>query len=338
MSNTAPVPGEMREPNGDDTGLSEPDGGRLSFVLPVALGHTGRPGSDLERVTLLFESFVRCFPTAEIGAFLIITRPQDMQAVSDCVADAELGTFVHVVDETTICPELADDPDTFHEFPTRNKGWFRQQLLKLGAANHLDTDFFMTLDADVVFVKPFRAADVVRGGRSMINAQTTADFTSLFTDAVAQESARIRVDRDMRAEAILRLERTANWFYGETPVVLSTTVTRALLSYLETLHQENWCRFLIDNTPWTEFSLYFAFAEGTRLFDSFHIKGGLNSVLRMSDSLWYDATDYRLPRTLENWTWTERTDRDAVAVVVQSYLGYDVRSVRAKILQLSKTS
>ena len=91
-----------------------------------------------------------------------------------------------------ICPELAADPDTFHEFPRRNKGWYRQQLLKLGAATHVGSPFYMTLDSDVIFTNEFRPDDVIHDGRSVINVQTTEDFHALFADPTAEASVRIR--------------------------------------------------------------------------------------------------------------------------------------------------
>jgi glycosyltransferase involved in cell wall biosynthesis len=326
---------QVNSGRGDSSVLNTSFSDSLSFVLPVALSDTGRPGNDLDRIKLVLESFVRCFNINDIGTFLIITRPQDMKIVSGCLGSTGFAEFIDLVDETMVCPELSGDPDTFHDFPTHNKGWFRQQLLKLGAAKRVSSKFYMTLDSDVVFTRPFRASDLIRCGRSVINTQTAADFRLLFTDEMAEESIRIRVDRDRRAEHLLGVRRIENCFYGETPVVLSTSVVLDLLAYIESHHQESWCGWLVKNTPWTEYSLYFTFAEGLNLFDRFHIRGGFNSVLRMSDSLWYPAHDYRSPRSIENWTWTDVGVQDGVTVVVQSYLGYDTGIVRAKVLELA---
>ena len=126
------------------------------------------------------------------------------------------------------------------------------------------------------------------------------------------------------------MSRTESCFYGETPVVLSTRLVGDLLSHLEARYNQPWCQWLIDNTPWTEYSLYFTFAEGTRRFDSYHIRGGLDSVLRLSDSLWYPPEDYRVNRSLANWIWTA-PDETGIAVVAQSYLGHDPSAVRERV-------
>jgi hypothetical protein len=308
--------------------------GSLTFVLPVALAETGRPGSDLGRLTLLLETFARYFDSRDLASFLVITRPLDIARVRQHLADVG-ADFAEVRDETEVCPSLASDPPTLHSFPVLNKGWFRQQLLKLAIAREIATDFYMTLDSDVVFTRPFSAHDLIRAGHSLVNTQSREDFQLLFVDDVAEESERIRRERDERAAQLLGLTRTHRCFYGETPVVLSTTIVRALLSHLDQRNGQ-WDEWLIENIPWTEYSLYFTFAEGTDAFDRHHIRGDVDAVMRMTDSLWYGADAYRVPRDIETWTWTAEQRRDGVAVVVQSYLGYDMTAVRRKLVELSE--
>jgi len=307
---------------------------KLSFVLPVAISDTGRPGNDLGRMNLLLESFTRCFPREHLATFLVVTKPHEMALVSAALAASGASEFAEVVSETQICPELAADPDTFHEFPERNKGWYRQQLLKLGAATHVGSPFYMTLDSDVIFTNEFHPDDVIHDGRSVINVQTAEDFHALFADQTAEASVRIRTGRDRRAEELLGVTRSGTCFYGETPVVLSVDLVGRLLEHLESRHRAGWCTTLISNLDWTEYSLYFTFAEGRGLLDTFHVRGGFDSVLRMSDSLWYPASDYRTPRSIDNWTWTAAPRRDGVSVVVQSYLGYEIDTVRKKVSHL----
>jgi hypothetical protein len=83
----------------------------LSFVLPVALDQTGRPGSDLERMQLLLDSLNGRLDKQDIDAFLVITRPQDFEAVSAYVSSSAFRDVACVVNENSICVELASDPD-----------------------------------------------------------------------------------------------------------------------------------------------------------------------------------------------------------------------------------
>ena len=304
----------------------------LTFVLPVALGDTGRPGSDLERLTLLLETFSSCFDRRDLASFILISRPADLTIIRRHLV-AIGARFVELRDETEVCGSLASDPQTFHSFPVLNKGWIRQQLLKLAIARDVRTDFYMTLDADVVFTQRFGADDLIVGGRSIVNTHTSDDFSRLFTDHVAEDSTHIRRERDKRAAGLLGVTRRNSYFYGETPVVLSTALVRDLLWHLER-RGGRWDQWLIENTPWTEYSLYFTFAEGTGVLDRYHLRGDINAVLRLTDSLWYAAEAYRVPQSIGNWTWTADQRADGVTVVVQSYLGYEVAAIRRKLSEL----
>jgi hypothetical protein len=93
----------------------------------------------------------------------------------------------------------------------------------------LSSDFYMTLDSDVVFTQPFVPSDLISNGRSIVNTQTAADFMRLFTDQMADDSASIRLGRDLRAQDLLQMKRTEPWFYGETPVVLSVPLVLELV-------------------------------------------------------------------------------------------------------------
>jgi hypothetical protein len=223
----------------------------------------GGPAGDLDRLTILIDSFCRCFDGADIDEFLIIARPDEAPLFEKFLRNSPLGGIATVLDETIVCPSLSGDPDTLHDFPTPNKGWFRQQLLKLGIARCLNSAFYMTLDADVVFTQGFRPHDLISDGRSTINTQTTADFKRLFTPEVANESAQLRRDRDRRSEELLGVNRTNEYFFGETPVILSVPLARQFLSDLDQRHLEGWESWLIRNRPWTEYSLYFTYAEGS---------------------------------------------------------------------------
>ncbi|MGC1679795.1 MAG: DUF6492 family protein, partial [Pseudolabrys sp.] len=66
-----------------------------------------------------------------------------------------------VINEEDLLPALRDFP--------KCGGWYRQQLIKLAAANLVNTEFFLTLDADVILCKPLRLEDLVRSGRALLH-------------------------------------------------------------------------------------------------------------------------------------------------------------------------
>jgi len=86
--------------------------------------------------------------------------------------------------------------------------------------------------------------------------------------------------------------------------------------------------FALDGMP-----LYFLYADWRGLLHKYHSIGGPESILSLSQSPWLGLERYRDGRSLKSW----RVDRvfdpssPGVAVAVQSYLGYDVAEVRAKV-------
>jgi len=54
---------------------------KLSFVLTLALGGTGRSGNELERAAILLDSVVRHVPGKRYPGFFIVTRPGDLGVV-----------------------------------------------------------------------------------------------------------------------------------------------------------------------------------------------------------------------------------------------------------------
>jgi len=176
---------------------------RISFVVPVATEGTGKDRGDLERLSLLLDTFLAFFDLRGLGDFLIVTRAQDVPAVSDLVKSKEMSHLVRVLNENEIVPELKLDPATYFYWPKPNKGWYRQQLIKLACHAHVNTEFYMTLDADVAFVKPFDVATLVRDGRAIVNIQNRRDARKLFRPSTADGFMEVRTERYQVAEQLL---------------------------------------------------------------------------------------------------------------------------------------
>ena len=310
---------------------------QLTFVLPLALSGTGRPGSDAERSDLLLRSMARFVEPDAIAELLIVSRSGDREAIAARLAASPPPFRFRIVDETHLCPELALDPATEHSFPAPNRGWIRQQVLKLAAHQIVETEFFCTLDSDILFARPCSSEDLLPGGRAPVAVLTPEVFRELYSDSIAQECVQVRVDRDVNAETTLRLTRRPelrNLWYGETPVLYATELIAELALHIEREWRRPWREVLLEVKGWTEHSLYYLFAESTGGLDRLHTLGGSEAVLRLRASLWHRPEEYRDGRSLETWNLDAAFDLHAegFAVAVQSYLGYPVEEVAARIL------
>jgi hypothetical protein len=312
----------------------DPGSRAMSFVLTIALSDTGRPGSDLARLRILLASFVKHFDMRFLADFIVITRPNDFARVGEELAAFPQIPTLRLLSELDLCPELHDDPDTTDTWPTTNKGWHRQQLLKLACYEQVRSPFYMTLDSDVLFITSFKPSDLFLEGKVVVNTQTRQDYDRIWHPRIAEEQVTCRLQRNADAFRILGMHRPSDRFYGETPVVLSTKIVKELVCHLETRAELGWRRYLLDHLPWTEYNLYFTFAEATRLFDVYHAPGGFDAVLGMSNSLWLPAECYIDGRNLQSWRITRKSSY-AVVAVIQSYLGYPADVVEKRATELS---
>jgi len=60
------------------------------------------------------------------------------------------------------------------------QGWYLQQLIKLAIAEHIKTDFYLTLDADVICVKPVYFSDLVKDGCAVYTAGNNSKYKNTF--------------------------------------------------------------------------------------------------------------------------------------------------------------
>jgi hypothetical protein len=327
---TLPVHTDRARTNGQDRKE------RLTFLLTIALSETGRDDQDLERVKLLIRSFKKYFDERALSKFFIVTTARDEAVVEDAVRPMFAGEQLEILDESEVCPELESDPDTTTQWPRPNKGWYRQQLIKLAIHERIDTPFYMTLDSDVLFVEPFSTGSLIRGGKAALNVQTEADFMRLYRRKLATHEVKVRESRYRRAEWILKCVRRPGYsrqWYGETPVLLNCRIVKALAEHIEATWTKPWRQALLDNLPWTEYPLYFLFAEERGLLAQHYVQGTADSVLRLSQSLWQPADQYVVPRDLSNWNPMAIFDsgEEGIAVVVQSYLGYPVADIAKRV-------
>lgn len=255
---------------------------RVDLVLPV------NPASrdDQRRMGITLASLARYLDPESVGRLLIVVPDAvSLEAFRVATWDGCSLPFEAIV---------RNDRDILGDNPWRRRvgSWFTQQFVKLGAADHLESDFFITLDADVLLTRPTCFADLILDGRA-----STLLHERRVHDGWWRASAEV-----LGTEPGLDREGM-----GVTPAILSRDVTRALLRYLEERYGGPWYRgvveFLDDQkarglyrphafTPSpmpTEYTLYFLFAEMMGCVSRYHVP---------SDALWCQGQVFR-PDELE---------------------------------------
>ena len=245
------------------------EGRRIDAVLPLR-------AADSERARILFRSLDAFFEP--LGTCYVVAPDADVAAVATAVPRD--GRYL-VLPEEEVVPEIgwfwatARLRARLRIVGPPIHGWFVQQLVKLAAWERVATPFFLTLDADVLCVRPTRYEDVVRDGRAVV--QTSPPNHPEWMDD---------------AERVLGLPRSARQ-YGVTPALLARdaveTLSRHLPGRVERRARElaswlparrtkqiaaSWRSYLLRHLPWTEYAVYHTFLEATSLFDRYHVLGG----------------------------------------------------------------
>ena len=207
-------------------------------VLPI----TAR---DVPRAVLLRESLERY--ASGMRTCWVVAPARELGAAATLAG----GRFELLAEE-----ELLPDPPFWRRVARRRwEGWFVQQLLKLAIAQRLATPFYLTLDADVLAMRPVPVEALVRDGRGVVQ--------------VARDD--IHSDWYEWAERVLGMRRSG-WRHGVTPAVLAVEGVRALADWVEERYQQEWRAALMARLPWTEYALYHTFLETTGRFDDLHVR------------------------------------------------------------------
>ncbi len=293
--------------------------GKLDAVLPLTL-------KDYERFRILSYSIKRFFEC--LNTLWIVTKNDEYKELSAKIDDSNY----HVMPEEEIIPELklykliVRPVVSVRLRKNTQLGWYVQQLVKMGIAPTIETDFYLTLDADVICLRPVRYSDLVQNGRAIVNT-TNEDW---------------HPDWYKSAEKVLGLPRSGIT-HGVTPAILSKKAMISLHDYLSSRSNiffralsraarsgslvENlamsWRSYLLRNLPWTEYALYNTYLEAMNLFEEFHFHGGPYAIYDTYNSVWdkVNACDWDPGRLNENSFFT----------VVESYSGLTPEYIMKRI-------
>ena len=248
----------------------------MDAVLPLVAADCERARSNL------LPSLERFY--ADLGTLWVICPERDVAAIRTALGRAH----VEVLDERALVPEF----EAARRLGFRPvNGWFKQQLVKLAAADLVRSEFFLTLDADVFAVAAWGDADVIRGARAL----RQKDKLEYYPEWLAWAGRVLRTPaldyQPGLTPAILAraaLHRLAAWAERE----LAPEAKRWRLSRVTGLlgvkwDLRSWRGRLLANLPWTEYGLYDTFLVRERLFDTFHFLP--EDTLLLGNGVWQAA-------------------------------------------------
>jgi len=144
----------------------------ISAVLPLK-AYGRRYIDDPGRCHILLTSLATFAPDDMFEEIFVVVPARERAHAEALRRDWQSLPLV-VIDEEEILPAFRDHPLTL------NAGWYRQQLIKLCAANLSKTEFFITFDSDVILTKPICVADIVCDGKALLEPGDRAIHTRGF--------------------------------------------------------------------------------------------------------------------------------------------------------------
>lgn len=249
---------------------------------------------DLPRATLLLCSL--CQRAHGIGTLWIVCPDNDILSIRQNLQRFGETFTINVLPETKIVPEL--------QFFTTLNGWRKQQIIKLAIADWVNSDFYLTLDADVVCTRHVQLDNLIVDGRAPC--------------LVHQDN--FRRDYYISAERVLGMcAPRPHIFHNVTPAILSKDVMKRLQRHLtgrwdnffrslafwplgrravNQCHQRlkfgrqppaplcAWRLYLAASVPWTEYAVYYTFSESSGIFHDFFLESNIG-IYDFANSIWY---------------------------------------------------
>lgn len=206
----------------------------FTLLLPLRIDRARRV-SDLERFLAIgLPSLHRYMAKECVAELLVVSPPEDLGRVRKRLVDTAQFP-VRVVDEARLCPSVADE-----------RGWYKQQIIKLAAAELIHTPWYLTLDADVVCVRHVNDSFLFPDGRAIWQ----------------RERVRAHPEWWEGSREVLGTSRKLDLgqvVTGVTPALIHTASARELLERLAAVDRGcHWAATLVrlQHLNWTEYSLY----------------------------------------------------------------------------------
>src|SRR6185437_7220744 len=157
---------------------------RISVIAPIALTESvsGENAwrqsvnrNALTRTRVMLRSFSHRFDQSAVEQFMVVCPERDRAAMRDMTQELDAAR-VTLVGEARFF-QMCGSCDLSS---AGLSNWKLQQLIKLGFAKLCGTNFYLTMDSDIVQFKNAGASDLFAGNKALAGVETAEDFDRIY--------------------------------------------------------------------------------------------------------------------------------------------------------------
>jgi hypothetical protein len=208
-------------------------------------------GDNLARLDLLFSSLMHYGEPGLLDELLVVARADELDVIEPHLSQwPELPLRIVVEDEHF---------PAFRRFtrPWQIRPWQRQQIIKLNAPALTSSRFVLTLDPDVIALKPIARETLLPDGRALLEPEARSVHRRWWRDSADL----LDVDPGLERPGM-----------NVTPLMYSTSGLTEVHRRLEAVGGRPWMEILLTSyCDWTEHTLYLLAAERTGAVQRYHV-------------------------------------------------------------------
>lgn len=221
---------------------------KIPAILPISV-NSDYGYLDCERLKILLFSLQKCQAHNWLDHLYIITPDSQKKLLKKKCKHID---FIKIT--------VFAEEELFPEFKGFKYWAYRKQMLiKIGAAQLVESDFFLTLDSDIICLQKITPEQLIVEGKALLNYEDK----KLHPDWWQASAEVLSAPLDYSSPGM-----------GVTPAILSRTICQYIIEEIENKFQQNWISFLLGikkDLFWTEYSLYFLCAQKRNCLTHYHL-------------------------------------------------------------------
>jgi hypothetical protein len=202
----------------------------------------------------------------------------------------------------------------------KNKGWWKQQIIKLLSFKFCEDNAVLVLDSDCFAVKPFTFSKFLYKNKIKTKVSSGGSFDHWYYGS--SDILKLKLNFNFKQNRV-----------GVTPFIFSNSILEGLYKYLKIIYPDP-VKYLLENTSvnpntnfiWTEYCLYHIYGKHSGFWDKYHYESQTfdlcgNSFWNYEESLMWDSS-----KSFENpefyFTVAQSTAKQSVSWVQERIINY----------------